>query len=184
MQKKLIFLMLVMICVSCAHINHTSIVVKVDSSNHFSYKGKGAGAGMMLMSAMGPMGIAIGVAIDEGIAKDIRTAADNGQFSIANIIEQEFGNVDVKLGQVNIDVESYGYIAKVGQDDLAIPQIRLKITAKEVDKVYAYPEEFPDSGYEGIELEKLKQNADAIDLSMRAAVKQVVDRFVMDIQNK
>ncbi|WNO11021.1 hypothetical protein [Teredinibacter sp. KSP-S5-2] len=173
--------MFTMFLLSCVHVSDNRTSILVNNSSQLTYKGKGAGAGMMLMSAMGPMGIAIGVAIDEGIAKDIRTAADNGQFSIANVIEQEFGSVDAKLGQVNIDVESYGYIAKIGQDDLAIPQIRLKITAKEVDKVYAYPEEFPDSSYEGVELDKLKQNADAIDLSMRTAIKEIVIRFLSDI---
>ncbi|WP_155734331.1 hypothetical protein [Pseudoalteromonas luteoviolacea] len=39
-----------------------------------SYVGRGAAAGPMLMGAMGPMGIAVGMAIDEGIGKDIKSA--------------------------------------------------------------------------------------------------------------
>ncbi|KZN44123.1 hypothetical protein JL49_06170 [Pseudoalteromonas luteoviolacea] len=39
-----------------------------------SYVGRGAAAGPMLMGAMGPMGIAVGIAIDEGIGKDIKSA--------------------------------------------------------------------------------------------------------------
>ena len=50
------------------------ITVNIKEPARIRFSGKGAGAGMMLMSSMGPMGIAIGVAIDEGIAKDIQTA--------------------------------------------------------------------------------------------------------------
>jgi hypothetical protein len=52
------------------------------------FQGKGAGAGIALMSAMGPVGIAIGVAIDAGIAKDIGTASIQQGFDIDAMLQQ------------------------------------------------------------------------------------------------
>lgn len=54
------------------------IAVQMPDPNRIRFSGKGAGAGMMLSSSMGPMGIAIGVAIDEGIAKDIQKRFNSG----------------------------------------------------------------------------------------------------------
>jgi hypothetical protein len=52
------------------------------------FQGKGAGAGIALMSAMGPVGIAIGVAIDAGIAKDIGTVSIQQGFDIDAMLQQ------------------------------------------------------------------------------------------------
>ncbi len=52
----------------------TDYEVKLGKSK-FSFEGKGSSAGFMLMSAMGPVGIAVGVAIDEGISKEITQSA-------------------------------------------------------------------------------------------------------------
>lgn len=43
-----------------------------------TFEGKGAGAAFALMATMGPVAAALGVAIDEGIAKDIRDTAEQG----------------------------------------------------------------------------------------------------------
>ncbi|ABE53439.1 hypothetical protein Sden_0142 [Shewanella denitrificans OS217] len=52
------------------------------------FQGKGAGAGIALMSAMGPVGIAVGVAIDAGIAKDIGTVSMQQGFDIDAMLQQ------------------------------------------------------------------------------------------------
>ena len=48
----------------------TPQIVYGDKST-LSFSGKGAAAGMMMDAYMGGAGVAIGIAIDEGIAKDI-----------------------------------------------------------------------------------------------------------------
>lgn len=63
-----------------------SLVVSEDARLRFS--GKGAGAGMMLMSSMGPAGIAVGIAIDEGIAKEIRTNLQAVGVEFNGLVEQ------------------------------------------------------------------------------------------------
>lgn len=62
---------------SCAsfHPNEQPLIaVTFNEPVQATFQGRGAGAGMALMSSMGPVGIAVGLAIDEGIAKDIRAA--------------------------------------------------------------------------------------------------------------
>ncbi len=56
----------------------TDYEIKLEKSK-FSFEGKGSSAGFMLMSAMGPAGIAVGVAIDEGISKEITQSALDGK---------------------------------------------------------------------------------------------------------
>ncbi|MEY8199828.1 MAG: hypothetical protein RPS47_11360 [Colwellia sp.] len=63
-----------------------TIKMEFSEPNRIQFQGKGAGAGIALMGVMGPMGISLGVAIDEGIAKDIRKA-----------IAKEVGNIDAFL---------------------------------------------------------------------------------------
>ncbi len=61
--------------VSRGPINHFSSLTINTQQEKFSYKGKGSSAGFMLMSTLGPAGIAVGIAIDEGISKDITKTA-------------------------------------------------------------------------------------------------------------
>jgi hypothetical protein len=68
--------------------NAPNIHVTYAEDFRIRFSGKGAGAGMMLMGSMGPMGIAIGVAIDEGIAKDIRAALENSGVSIDAVLKE------------------------------------------------------------------------------------------------
>jgi hypothetical protein len=68
--------------------NAPNIHVTYAEDFRIRFSGKGAGAGMMLMGSMGPMGIAIGVAIDEGIAKDIRTALENSNERVDSLVKR------------------------------------------------------------------------------------------------
>jgi len=52
------------------------------------YNGNGAATGLALSSAMGPTGFAIGIAIDEGIKKNIQTVVKQQNFSPLIYTEQ------------------------------------------------------------------------------------------------
>ncbi|HEA18100.1 MAG TPA: hypothetical protein ENH88_16985 [Pseudoalteromonas prydzensis] len=67
--KKIIILSLLML-LGCQTLTTTPVEIML--SPEVTYTGKGAGAGIALMSAMGPSGIAIGAAIDVGIGKKIQ----------------------------------------------------------------------------------------------------------------
>ena len=76
---------------SCVQQAILDTVIENNKRLHFS--GKGAGAGIMLSSAMGPVGMAIGFAIDEGIAKDIRHTANQHSIRIEDILRKELESV-------------------------------------------------------------------------------------------
>jgi hypothetical protein len=93
-MKKLLTLVAVVLLGACSligqkPIEQAAISISIENQDRIRFSGKGAGAGMMMSSSMGAMGIAIGVAIDEGIAKEIHESfiASGGDFSV--IIEFE-----------------------------------------------------------------------------------------------
>jgi hypothetical protein len=69
-------------CSSLSLFTQKPIEIIYTSPDRISFQGKGAGAGIALISSMGPVGIALGVAIHEGIAKDIRTTAKIGRVAL------------------------------------------------------------------------------------------------------
>ena len=88
----------VLIITNCTHIKSISheYTVEVSEPKRIRFQGKGMGAGMMLAGTMGPMGMAIGVAIDEGISKDIQLVADKVNFDFEKTARTFF---DSKGGQ-------------------------------------------------------------------------------------
>lgn len=93
----------------------------------------------MMAASMGPMGVAIGVAIDEGIAKEIHDAfvAAGGNFQ--RIVEDV---TKIKLSDhcreatastplcqsgrvLNITVHRYGFVSVSGEDDPVQPELDL-----------------------------------------------------------
>ncbi|MBB1422062.1 hypothetical protein H5200_09045 [Pseudoalteromonas sp. SG43-7] len=85
--KKIIILSLLML-LGCQTLN--TIPIEVNISQEVTFSGKGAGAGIALMSAMGPSGLAIGLAIDVGIAKEIKKNITHQQLesSIKSILSK------------------------------------------------------------------------------------------------
>lgn len=95
--------------------NNEKVSVFFSEPNHIQFQGKGAGAGIALMSTIGPVGIALGVAIDEGIAKDIRKAIGQEETDIQNHIEK----------QISRDLEQYGYSVSPSAE-LIYPKLFIK----------------------------------------------------------
>jgi len=106
--------------------------VSIEGQDRIRFSGKGAGAGMMMSASMGSMGIAIGVAIDEGIGKEIHESfvASGGSFS--EIVQSETSDWLTKVCQesrgglnalctpntaLNIRVYRYGFVTTSGQND-------------------------------------------------------------------
>ncbi len=120
MNKKITLIACLVVSVlaaSCAHV--PSVDVSVTEPDRIRFQGKGAGAGMMLMSSMGSMGIAIGIAIDEGIGKDINKTADAAGFDIEQMLREEINeqfkqapNLKVKTDKIKVVVERYGFITR------------------------------------------------------------------------
>ena len=126
---------------ACSSWNTKTLVPEVSvikpEPNRIRFSGKGAGAGMMLMSSMGPSGIAIGVAIDEGIGKDIEKTATINNINFADFISENFTQQLVAYNQTlesnkavikvaTLEIERYGFITTSGDNDPLTSEYRLR----------------------------------------------------------
>jgi hypothetical protein len=115
-------------CSSLPFFEQKSVEITYSSPDRISFQGKGAGAGIALMSSMGPVGIAIGVAIDEGIAQDIRENADNGGIDFKSIFQQAVRQTDQFQQAESIEVKQYGFVIKNGSKDYVAAEIQILVT--------------------------------------------------------
>ena len=85
---------------------------------------------MMLMSSMGPMGMAVGVAIDVGIGKDIHETAVAGGVDFVEILQshlQQTLNSAPRHGIISLDIkiEKYGFKTEPGENDPCVVDVEL-----------------------------------------------------------
>jgi len=110
---------------ACVSISNTQKVsVERSDPDRIRFSGKGSAAGVMLMGAMGPVGIAIGAAIDEGIAKEIEGAANAVGFdfylSLRNLISKNDA-----CGVSSVKVNRYGFKMLPGASEIVTPDLDL-----------------------------------------------------------
>ena len=127
-----------------------SVDVVVEGQDRIRFYGKGASAGMMMSSSMGPMGIAIGVAIDEGIGKEIHEAfvEAGGDFSeivqreteawLAHLCNQNVIELETVCSTSNpliVRVHRYGFVSATGDNDPIKPELEFGFTWDGKDEV-------------------------------------------------
>ncbi len=152
MRIFLLPLLIVLLFSACASTPLTEVTVA--EPDRIRFHGKGAGAGMMLMSSMGPMGIAVGVAIDEGIGKDINKVAKEVGFNIQTTLLQ---HLPAKYNITSITIERYGFVLRSGKNDPAAPQLHISVTNNKGETTAVkYPEEFDATTVATYPLDELK----------------------------
>lgn len=162
---------------------NTVIAVTIAEPDRVRFHGKGAGAGMMLTSAMGPMGIAIGVAIDEGIGKEIDKTARGHNVSITEIVETAFyealkRDATFEHEQLAITVERYGFVTQPGKNDPVTAQLHLviKIEDGKNPQTLRFPDDF--SVAQTATLDDVKRNALIIKQLLEYSAQVLADAFV------
>jgi hypothetical protein len=147
-----------------------SVNLQFKEPNRISFQGKGAGAGIALMGAMGPVGIALGVAIDEGIAKDIREAVseekgDSNKFVtrlVTNQIEAQGYSVALNSKQQTVPVitiKRYGFKIMNGSTDATAAEWDVEIELESGKKVKVqYPKDFNKDSIKTYVLADLKKD--------------------------
>ena len=113
-------------------VEKTPVEIHYNSPDRISFQGKGAGAGIALMSSMGPVGIAIGVAIDEGIAKDIRETAKAGNVDFKTLLKDSVATIATLKDAERIEVKTYGFVIKNGSKDYVAAEIKLAVIKGDV----------------------------------------------------
>jgi hypothetical protein len=147
-----------------------SVNLQFKEPNRISFQGKGAGVGIALMGAMGPVGIALGVAIDEGIAKDIREAVseekgDSNKFVtrlLTNQIEAQGYSVALNSKQQTVPVitiKRYGFKIMNGSTDATAAEWDVEIELESGKKVKVqYPKDFNKNSIKTYVLADLKKD--------------------------
>ncbi len=140
--------------ISGLHSSNKTVELKLDEPNRISFQGKGAGAGIALMATMGPVGIALGVAIDEGIATDIRKAVanekgDNKAYIASMVVSQiEEHGYSVTMASEQpvyptVTIKRYGFKIVNGSTDATAAQWDIEIETEPGEKVNVhYPKDF------------------------------------------
>ena len=147
-----------------------------EEDNRIRFKGKGASAGMMLMSSMGPTGIAIGVAIDEGIAKKINAAFESEGENIVGACESGITPELTKrllnvITEPELVITELTFVNQPGEIDHAVLDMVWHYKSREGVLALRYADTVEDGVRPRYELEALKQNgrlsSEAIQLACR-----------------
>lgn len=172
MLKILPILILSLLFSACSYLptndsSLTPLSLEYSEPNRIRFEGKGAGAGIALMSTMGPVGIALGVAIDEGIAKNIQEAVDKEQADVVGLltktIDQKIHNYNRKVAtqeqstEERLVVKRYGFKTIPGGDDLVVPVWHIALySGEELIKEVKYPFDTDTSAIDSMPLQTLK----------------------------
>ena len=171
-----LFVLGVSLCVfGCAHYGseiaaNKPVVVTVREGVRLNFSGKGTAAGVMLMSSMGPAGIAVGIAIDKGVEKSIAASAEAEAVDIGSIILNAFSN---QAGIV-IGIEQYGFAggsSAEGFIDPAVPIMSLSVLklGNDMQQNQAVILDAKTCDLPLIELSELKTDGVAIERALKSA---------------
>lgn len=171
----IIFVMLILS--SCVSNSAYELDVKFTDRATMAFTGKGAAAGMMMDAYLGGAGVAIGIAIDEGIAKNI---AENivhlyPDFNILSVVKNELQLKSYRFMQpAKVEIISYGFRTVPGEGDLAAAWLTIKFTNRDGDVTINYPQDF--GSVKTAELSLIKSDAKVayamLDQAVAVAVKQ------------
>lgn len=154
-----------------------------------SFSGRGASAGPMFMDAMGPSGIAVGLAIDVGIGKQIEQFGFPTGVQLAQLLTQSIAKLPSgkpkqlffsTRQQPNIQVHKIGFVELPSYSNLIIPSVALNIQKGSWQSACKYPEDFitPNQSPLGASLDVLKTaQSPAADL-VQQALSQCISRSI------
>ena len=155
----------IMLITSCATHQQRTVAVSYAERETIAFTGKGAGAGIMIDSLLGGAGVAIGIAIDEGIAKQIRENIyqSNEKYNFAERLKKSASELSLpvksKRSLDSIVIERYGFRTLAGEGDLVSPWLILSFKCGLTTTKLSYPDDFPDPI--SASLSQVKTDADA-----------------------
>lgn len=198
LSKKLVKVCLLacFLCLSsCSNLSNKPLNydIVLPDANRIRFEGKGAAAGMMLSGTMGPMGMAIGIAIDEGISKEIDATAIKYGFSIEDVLRAELMsahgaafigkhvfNASSANSHMMVNVIKYGFKTYPGDGDLVIPVLDVEFMLNDTVKYQlSFPKSYINDDFyppEGLinSLDDIKSNGQMIQTSFSTAVRFIL----------
>lgn len=186
--KALVVFLLMTLSLSCSVFKGRIIGVQYDDRQTLAFTGKGLAAGIMLDSVLGGAGIAIGIAIDEGIAKDIAKSiyTSNPEHDFLVDVKrgiQQSKEITIKDKRLltKVVVIRHGFRTTSGEKaleykDAVSPWISLSFNCTGSTIAINYPE---DIGQPVIsELQDIKVNGQLAADQLKIAVGQTIDHWL------
>ncbi|MDZ7923378.1 MAG: hypothetical protein U5M23_04825 [Marinagarivorans sp.] len=119
-----------------------TVSITFPERNILEFTGRGAMAAMMMSGSMGAMGIAIGVAIDEGIAKDLTLSAEQGGFNRELAVTStlnKLGYTPVASATSNTPIAlTFIHLGFRAKGDLVTPWVEVLINDEKGERPYSY----------------------------------------------
>ncbi|MEJ6476664.1 hypothetical protein [Pseudoalteromonas piscicida] len=120
--------LLLLIAVMLTGCTTTPTVNLSDTLPDSTYTGRGTDAGPMLVAAMGSTGLAVGLAIDQGIAKEFDEQIQHSKAEylpkIGRLFHRNYATA------TNVEFKSITFSAVKGNDDLVNAEVKFKIDSK------------------------------------------------------
>ena len=172
---RLFSVVLTFVIAACTSVPPNSVDIGYGERQTLYFTGRGAAAGIMMDSLLGGTGVAIGIAIDEGISKDIAAAisVNNPNFSMGALVKDALDGA-VSQG-VNIDglksviIEKYGF--QSAPDDTVIPLLELQLVCRSglIQKINFVPNEVDRA----LPFDKVKTDGSLAEKALRGAVEAI-----------
>lgn len=165
MYIKLLLILSLALLSSCSSFltKEKELEINFSQPDHIRFSGKGAGASFALMSVMGSAGIAIGIAIDEGVAKEIREKAKSSGLDVNKLIQQLIINAEQFSQFDTFEVKEYGFVIKDGSSDYVAANIEINAcfeTVCQLKKLTSWHSSTPDE--DKVTLDQLKSQTGII----------------------
>jgi hypothetical protein len=156
---------------------HTqNVTVSFEQPDRLRFSGKGSSAGIM-MSSLGTMGVAIGIAIDEGIGKEIAHTAKQAPLdlnrTLSNGILQQF-SIQQFTYPVKVHIERYGFKSVPGEGDSVMAELIVSYQLKDTIPVkVSFPSDISPQVKETLlhaQLSEIKVSPETIALLLQKAI--------------
>jgi hypothetical protein len=172
---RLVCVIAMLFLLACASKNGHDIQVTYGERQTLYFTGRGAAAGVMMDSLLGGTGVAIGIAIDEGISKDIAAAilVNNPHFSMDSLVKDALFDAASQgnfKGLKSVIIEKYGF--QSAPEDTVLPLLEIQLVCKSgvVQKIKFVPDEADVA----IPFDKVKIDGDLAEKKLRQAVSRVL----------
>lgn len=149
----------------------------------------------MLMGAMGPSGIAVGLAIDVGIAKDIEQYGFKEGLDIDALFNDSLKKIPPSLyrpysffhpqHKPQFNLSKVGFIEPMGQSNTIFPALELTVTRGDWHKAYRYPEDFQkdkNTSLPNTTLDQLKSTQSPAMHLLSHALTRAIEQSIKDWQ--
>lgn len=167
-----------------------NVSVSFEQPDRLRFSGKGASAGIM-MSSFGTMGVAIGIAIDEGIGKKIAHTAEQAGLdvnrTISNGISLQF-NIQQFTYPVKVHIERYGFKSVPGEGDSVMAELIVSYQLKDTMPVkVSFPSDISPQVKETLlyaQLSEIKISPETIALLLQQAASENAKQFLSQVHKE